>query len=211
MKIKTLSTLVAAPLLAFAFSSSASAASQNLTDWTAQGFLHDLSSGSATLSTGDNTSSVSTSAFSIPAGETGSGATGSFGSILSQSFNFAQGFTISFHYDFKSDDYLANKIGAFSSDFAVLSLGSNEKLIASVFTPSVAANGEVSGDFSYTFNSAFNDKISFVASNAPDNLGNSDLTISNVNISAVPEAGELAMLALGLPMLAVAARRKQKA
>lgn len=183
---------LALALCAIAGTQAAFAAAQDLTTWNQSGVAIGFTgTTAATLVSGAGQSSASTAAFG-----------GTDGTFLSQNFTLGAGSTVSFQWDFKAGDY------APYYDFADVVIGSNVFSLASVAT--VGDYGD-SGwhSFSYTLGSAMSGPVEFVVSNARDNGYSSTLNISNVNVSAVPESTNLALMMAGIGLLGVVARRRK--
>lgn len=183
---------LALALCAIAGTQTAFAAAQDLTTWNQSGVpVVFTGTTAATLVSGAGQSSASTAAFG-----------GTDGTFLSQNFTLGAGSTVSFQWDFKAGDY------APYYDFADVVIGGQTFGLASVAT--VGDYGD-SGwhSFSYTLGSATSGPIEFLVSNYADNSVSSTLSISNVNVSAVPESTNLALMMAGIGLLGVVARRRK--
>ena len=121
------------------------------------------------------------------------------GSGLRQSFVATAGTRLQFDWQLSTDAFnpaQADRAFVLIDDGALEALGE------------VAAN-TVSGRYSYTFTSAGSHALALVVMDVNTADGVSTLTLSNFNISAVPEPGSDAMLLLGLGLLAGVARHRR--
>jgi hypothetical protein len=170
---------------------SAFAAAQDLTTWSASGFGPSfVGSTDATIVSG-NGSSTSTASFG-----------GTVGTILSKNFSFASsGATVSFDWYFVAGDYMPY------NDFADVKIGGNVFGLSSVGQVGDYGNSGWQS-FSHTVGTALNGPVSFIVSNYGDNGVSSSLEIRNVQVSAVPESTNLALMLAGLGLLGVVARRR---
>jgi len=168
------------------------AAAQDLTTWNQAGVpVAFTGTAAAMLVTGNGQSSTSTAAFG-----------GTEGTILSKNFSLGAGSTVSFQWDFTAGDYSP------FNDFADVVIGGQ------VFTLSNVASVGDYGDsgwhsFSYTLGTAAAGPVEFVVSNDLDNGYSSALNISNVNVSAVPESSDMALMLAGMGLLGLVARRRK--
>jgi len=168
------------------------AAAQDLTTWNQSGVAVGFTGTTgATLVSGSGQSVTSTAAFG-----------GTEGTLLSKNFSLAAGSTVSFQWDFSTNDYVPYY------DFADVVIGSQVFSLANV--GSVGSYGN-SGwqSFSYTLGSAISGPVEFVVSNYGDNSVSSALNIRTVDVTAVPESTNLALMMAGMGLLGVVARRRK--
>ena len=168
------------------------ASAQDLTSWNQSGVAVGFTGTTgATLVSGSGQSATSTGAFG-----------GTDGTILSKNFSLGAGSTVSFQWDFSTSDYVPYY------DFADVVIGSQVFTLANVGTVGSYGNSGWQS-FSYTLGSAMTGPIEFVVSNYGDNGVSSTLNISDVNVSAVPESTNLALMMAGMGLLGVVARRRK--
>ena len=168
------------------------AAAQDLTTWNQSGVSVGFTGTTgATLVSGDDQSVTSTAAFG-----------GTDGTILSKDFTLGAGSTVSFQWDFSTNDYVP------FYDFADVVIGSHVFTLANVGTVGSYGNSDWQS-FSYTLGSAMTGPIEFVVSNYADNSVSSTLNIKGVTVSPVPESTNLALMMAGMGLLGVVARRRK--
>lgn len=118
-----------------------------------------------------------------------------------KSFNLAAGSPFSFNWLFQAGDYMPY------NDFASVYVDGGLNFVLS----NVAAVGNYGSSgpqfYSTVLTNPVNGNIFFSVSNVSDNINNSTLTVSNVN---VPEPGMLLLMATALALIGVASRRKSK-
>jgi len=183
---------LALAICAVAGTQAAFAAAQDLTTWNQSGVAVGFTGTTgATLVSGSGQSATSTATFG-----------GTDGTILSKNFTLGAGSTVSFQWDFHAGDY------APYDDFADVVIGSQVFSLASVATVGDYGDSGLQS-FSYTLGSAVTGPVEFVVSNYGDNSVSSTLNISNVNVSAVPESTNLALMMAGMGLLGVVARRRK--
>ncbi len=210
--IKVTKTLFAVAALAFA-AAGAQAQSSDLTLWTQAGDAQ-VSSSTAVLTTasaGSGETPISANSallyYSLESALAMPGATAGDtieGSGLQQSFTAAAGTTISFSWTLSTDDYAsAATFGALDRAFVVLD-GATALDFATI------AASPLSGSYSYTFTTAGVHAFAIVVMDVLDSAGVSTLTVSNVNVSAVPEPASIALLLAGLGVVAGAARARRR-
>ncbi len=119
------------------------------------------------------------------------------GSALLQSFNFASNARISFNWALGTEN--------FDAGFADLAF----VLIDGVLLQPLAnvALSELSGFFTYNFTAGAH-TLAFGVVDVNDFTGVSTLSVSNLDVSLVPEPGSLALLLAGLGLVAVQSRRR---
>lgn len=158
-------------------------------------FSSAASAGLQDLTTWNAYGSVSVS----PSSASMSGTSGIF-----QSFNLAANTAFSFDWFFQAGDYLP------FNDFAAVFVDGNLNLVLS----NVAAVGNLGNSgwqtYSTSLANAVNGNIMFSVSNAIDNVGDSTLTVANVNIN-IPEPDMLLLMATAFGLVGFASRRKSKA
>jgi len=208
-KLKPLAFLIIGLSVSNAY---ASASNTDLTTWTAsQSNLVTFSSGVATLNTGDGLNSgtyaydstSSTAAFTDGA-NTSIGNPGLVGAILSDAtFSVTGDKVLTFNWDFSTQS------GTPYNDFALVEVGSKEYQLDSIIKLGNASDSGLQTE-SILLSPNFSGTVSFVVSHEGFDSYNSALSISNLSISAVPEAEAWIMMLLGLPLMSLAARHKQK-
>lgn len=158
-------------------------------------FSSAASAGLQDLTTWNAYGSVSVS----PSSASMSGTSGIF-----QSFNLAANTAFSFDWFFQAGDYMPY------NDFAAVFVDGNLNLVLS----NVAAVGNYGNSgwqiYSTSLANAVNGNIMFSVSNAIDNVGDSTLTVANVNIN-IPEPDMLLLMATAFGLVGFASRRKSKA
>ncbi len=119
------------------------------------------------------------------------------GSALLQSFNFSSNARVSFNWALGTEN--------FDAGFADLAF----VLIDGVLLQPLAnvALSELSGLFSYTFTAGAH-TLAFGVVDVNDVTGVSTLSVSNLDVSLVPEPGSLALLLAGLGLVMHQARRR---
>ncbi len=119
------------------------------------------------------------------------------GSALLQSFNFTSNAQISFNWALGTEN--------FDAGFADLAF----VLIDGVLLQPLAnvALSELSGFFTYNFTAGAH-TLAFGVVDVNDFTGVSTLSVSNLDVSLVPEPGSLALLLAGLGLVAVQSRRR---
>lgn len=171
---------------AMTLSSVAHAELQDLSQWTSAGSVSKSSNSASLVASGANT------AF----------AGGTTGSLLYTTMNLDAGTTVSFDWLFKANDYIP------FNDFASFKIDGETFKLSDVAT---VGNYGSSGwnTFSYTLNKATFGTLAFIVSNYGDQVLNSNLNVSNLNIAAVPEPETYALMMTGL--LGLLYSRKKKA
>ncbi len=138
---------------------------------------------------------------------------GTNGSVLFDTQSFDAGTTVSFNWLFNTSDYIetsSSQPNGIWNDFAEFIIDGEVFKLADV--ASVGSYGSSGWQtFSYTFTQDSFSTLKFLVSNYGDQVLNSSLTISNLNVAAVPEPETYALMATGLLGLLAARRRKQKA
>lgn len=206
-------TLIAAAALTALFTAAqpAFAQSSNLNLWTAAGDTQITSPTSALITTASTLSGetplTANSALLFDELESAlsiSGATAGDtfeGSGFAQNFVVAAGFTttISFNWTLSTVDFDP----AFADRAFLVVDGTPAVNFA------VVGNSPLSGSFSYTFTTAGNHSLAVAVMDVNDTVGVSTLTLSNLSVSAVPEASSIAMMLTGLALVRAAARRRR--
>jgi hypothetical protein len=123
---------------------------------------------------------------------------GTEGSLAWQSFSVAAGDTLSFDWSFSSAD-------TDFEDHAFVVLGGQLRTLATRSQPGLALNG-----FSHSFTSAGLVTLALGVIDTVDYLGVSTLTLSNVQISPVPEPATALLMLGGLGGLAALISRRGK-
>lgn len=108
----------------------------------------------------------------------------------------------SFSWNFTAGDYMP------FDDTAWFSLNGGGQ----TYLSSVGAVGDYgnSGNNTYTFATPFTGSIQFGIANTMDSALNSQVTISNLQVAAVPEPESYALMLAGLGMMGVVARRRKQ-
>ncbi|WP_347987764.1 hypothetical protein [Methylomonas sp. AM2-LC] len=208
-KLKTLATLIMGLSVGNVYASNT-----DLTTWTAsQSNLVTFSNGTATLNTGDGLgqstyaydSKSSTASFTDGANSS-IGNLGLVGAILSDtSFSVTGNQILTFNWEFTTQS------GTPYNDFALVDIGGTQYQLESIIK---LHNAKDSGleTASIALAPNFSGTVSFVISHEGYDSYNSALSISNLSIAAapVPEAEVLIMMLLGLPLMSLAVRYKQK-
>jgi len=119
------------------------------------------------------------------------------GSLVTQSFSVAAGQTLSFDWSFSSTD-------AYYLDHAFAIINGQVFTLATSSQP-----GGASQSFLHSFSQAGTVSLAFGVIDTEDFEGVSTLSISNLQVSAVPEPSTYALLLAGLGVVAVGARRRQ--
>jgi hypothetical protein len=120
------------------------------------------------------------------------------GSAYRQSLTAAAGSTFSFSWTLNTDAFDAK-----FTDRAFAVINGNVLTLGSV------AAGTVSGRFSHTFATAGLYTVSLGVVDVNDTTGISSLSVSNVNVSAVPEPETYALLLAGLGLMGAVARKRR--
>jgi hypothetical protein len=125
------------------------------------------------------------------------------GSLIRQSFSLLAGQTLSFSWGFATTD-TSPTTAAIDHAFAVID--------TQIFTLATrAAPGLVTQTFSYTPTSTGSFSLALGVADTLDVSGVSTLTISNLQVSAVPEPATLALWLAGLGVVGGVARKGRKA
>ncbi|MEO5687819.1 MAG: PEP-CTERM sorting domain-containing protein [Burkholderiaceae bacterium] len=137
------------------------------------------------------------------------------GSIASQSFLAAAGSQLSFKWDLSTQDQSGDPTLA---DIAFVVIDGKLTVLGNVLDASTAITGGTYAahtgwaDWSTTFASGGTHTIAFGVADIGDYVTSSALDVSDVTlteVSAVPETSTLALMAAGLGLLALRARRRQ--
>ena len=121
------------------------------------------------------------------------------GSGIKQSFSAAAGTAIRFSWTLSTvgfDSSFADRAFVVIDGTTVMPLGT--------VTPSVVA-----GNFNYSFSSAGSHALAIVVMDVGDSTAVSTLAISNLQVTAVPEASSVAMLLSGLALIGAAVIRRR--
>lgn len=119
------------------------------------------------------------------------------GSLVKQSFNVLAGQTVSFHWQFST-------VEADFLDHAFAVVNGQVFTLATTLAPGAANNL-----FSYTPTSSGTLKLAIGVVDTGDFNGVSSLSISGLQVSAVPEPGSYALLLAGLGLVGAVARRRR--
>ena len=154
--------------------------------------------------------------FGVPLGsfdpDPASGIVAVEGSGASQSFTAAAGSRLSFKWDLGTLD----QRDPTQADYAFVVIDGQVIKLADAFAASTAnASADYAAqtgwlDYATTFATGGTHTVSFGVVDVGDTIDTSALSITGVNVSAVPESSGLAMLAAGLGLLALQARRRKR-
>jgi hypothetical protein len=134
------------------------------------------------------------------------------GSAASQTFTAAAGSQLSFKWDLSTLD----QRDPTAADYAFVVIDGQITKLADAFTASPAnASADYSAttgwmNYATTFASGGAHTVSFGVVDVNDGIDTSALSVTGVNVSAVPETSSLALMAAGLGMLALQRRRRQR-
>lgn len=122
---------------------------------------------------------------------------GTEGSLALQSFSVVAGQTLSFNWSFSSQE-------SQFQDHAFAVIGNQLFSLATTAQPGGASQG-----FSYTFGQSGTVSLALGVIDTVDYQGVSTLSVSNLQISAVPEPTSIAMMLAGLAAVGFMARRRR--
>jgi hypothetical protein len=125
------------------------------------------------------------------------------GSVMRQSFSVMAGDAINFNFWFSLLTQQPVTPG-FPADIGFVSVNGN---VISVLDP-MATNGM--GAFSYQFATGGVANVAIGVLDIGDFVGNTELRVDNITVSAVPEPEAFAMLLAGLGLVGAVARRRRK-
>ena len=132
------------------------------------------------------------------------------GSAASQSFSAAAGSQLTFKWDLSTLD----QRDPTQADYAFVVIDGQVTKLADAFAATTAiAGGDYAAhtgwmDYTATFASGGAHTVSFGIVDVGDDFDTSALSVTGVNLSAVPETSSLALLVAGLGMLALQRRRR---